>query len=60
MLPIETFSLCAWSTPHAVIWNRRNNRGIFFRGDGRIGCSEVIPVIVKRVEEIQEMSTWGT
>jgi hypothetical protein len=60
MLDIETFSDCAWATPHAVMWNRRNGRGIIYRGYGRIGCSEVIPVIVKRVEKIEPISTWGT
>jgi hypothetical protein len=60
MLDIETFSLCAWATPHAVMWNRRNNRGILYRGYGQIGCSEVIPVIIKAAPKPFEMSTWGT
>jgi hypothetical protein len=60
MLDIETLSLCAWATPHAVMWNRRNHRGILYRGYGQIGCSEVIPVIVKRVEKIDAISTYGT
>jgi hypothetical protein len=59
MLDIETFSDCAWATPHAVIWNRRNGRGIIYRGNW-IGDSEVIPVIVKRVEKIEPISTFGT
>lgn len=60
MLDIEIFSQYAWITPHALIWNRRNKRGVLYRGYGRIGCSEVIPVVVKRVEEIQKVSTFGT
>jgi hypothetical protein len=60
MLDIENFSLCAWATPHALLWNRRNKRGILYRGYDRIGCSEVIPVIVKKVENQVEISTWGT
>jgi hypothetical protein len=60
MLDIETFSLCAWATPQAVAWNRQKGKGILYRGYGQIGCSEVIPVIVKRVVEMGPISTYGT
>lgn len=60
MLDIEVFSFCAWATPQALIWNRRNKMGVLYRGQERIGCSEVIPVIVKRAPKFEEISTWGT